>query len=63
MAVAVEGKFSLPKAVPMLHSEIQTITLLDQYPETHQMPAGWQMGTGVLLHVPLILNQVLLREY
>lgn len=63
MAVAVESKFSLPKAAPVLHSETQTIILLDQYPETHQVPAGWQMGTGVLLHVLLILNQVLLREY
>lgn len=63
MAVAVEGKFSLPKAVPLLYSETQTMTLLDQYPETHQVPAGWQMGTGVLHCVLLILNQVLFREY
>lgn len=45
-----------PKAVPMLHSETQTIILLDQYPETHQMPAGWQMGTGVLLPVQVLLR-------
>lgn len=44
MAVAMEGKFSLPKGVPMLHTETQIITLLDQYPETHQVPAGWQKG-------------------
>lgn len=60
MAVAVGGEFSLPKAVPTLHSETQTIPLLDQYPETHQVPAGWEVGRAVLLHVLLILNQVCL---